>query len=404
MKTKNNLLIFCTLFFLALSGIMNAQSNFKKGFILTNANDTVYGLIDFRTDAMNAEQCKFRTGEGKADMVYYPGDIAGYRFSEEGKFYVSRTVTIDDKLYKLFLEYLVEGMMNLYYCEIDDQEYYFFERDGKMTEITKKPDMIENGYIVPDNKYKNFLNYYFRDYPTIISTTGKVDFNQKSFINVAKRYHAATCTTGESCIVFENEHPDKDYSLLKVSVYGGLEFNAYSMLDFWGYGIYNKINALSPVFGGKINVYNPRWSKSFGLQAAISLSSLNEKGQAAFEYTAFEYAKIKYELKTIFLTGKLGFEYKFPFKKFRPMLGGGFQYTSNIADNSKVYYSSSAKVSYPYSLIVPGLGYFFNLGAEYALGKHAVFIQSSMEKYINAGGTQKQDEFKTFHIIAGYTF
>ena len=381
MKTKNNFLLFCTLILLALSEIMNAQSNFKKGFILTNTNDTVYGLIDFRTDAMNAEQCKFKIGEGKADTIYYPGDIAGYRFSEEGKYYVSRVVTIGDESYKLFLEYLVEGMMNLYYCEIDDQDYYFFERDGKMMKITKRPDVIKDGYFVSDNKYQEFLNYYFKDYPTVLSTTEKVDFNQKSFINVAKRYHAATCTTGESCIVFENKHPDKDYTLFKFSVYGGLEFGTYTysselVLDNgipWGYDKYYKINTQSPVIGGKINVNNPRWSKSFGLQASISLSLFNEK--------------------IIIGRGNLGFEYKFPLGKFRPMIGGGFQCAFKVAGNNGVYYNS-------FSEILPG--YFFNLGVEYALGSHAVFIQSSKENCKTLRSVQQK--FDAFHIIVGYTF
>jgi hypothetical protein len=36
-------LLFCVL-------CLNAQSNYKLGYIITNANDTLGGLIDFRTD------------------------------------------------------------------------------------------------------------------------------------------------------------------------------------------------------------------------------------------------------------------------------------------------------------------------------------------------------------------
>ena len=396
--------LLLTLILLEVFGSVNAQSNFKPGYIMTNTNDTVYGLIDYRTDAMNATLCKFKAGEDKADVVYYPGDIAGYRLPDEGKYYVTREVTIKDEPFILFLEYLVKGMMNLYYCEMNEQTYYFFERNGEMTEITKKPDDIENMHIIRDNKYKNFINYYFRDYPSILNNVEKLDFNQKSFINLAKRYHDVTCTTGEACIVFENEHPDKNSTVYKLSVYGGLEFCTYSMsyffsfVDMEGYTIYHNINSLSPVIGGKVNIYNPRWSKSYSIQAAISLSPFNEKGQAVSNNY-----KVDYELKTIIITGKIGLEYKLPMKKFKPMIGGGVQYTFNFADNSKLYdYYSLDKADYSFD--VPGSSYFINLGAEYALGNHAVFIQTSMEHYINNPISKNCDRFKTFHIVAGYTF
>ena len=382
---------------------MHAQSNFKPGYILTNSNDTIYGLIDFKTDATNAMQCKYKAGEDKTATVYYPGDIAGYRFSGEGKYYVTRTVTINNEPHTLFLEYLVKGTMNLYYCKIDEQDYYFFERDGEMTEIIKKPDSVVNMgtmRIVTDNKYKNFINYYFRDYPSLINNAEKIDFSQKSFINIAKRYHDATCTTGEPCIVFQNEHPDKDYTIFKLSVYGGLEFSTYSMADLWGNVLYYQINSLSPVIGGKVNIYNPRLSKSFSIQAAISLSPFNEKGQAVFDND-----KVHYELKTIILTGKIGLEYKLPLKKIRPMIGGGVLYTSHFADNNRLYYNASPDVYVRnFSFATPELSFFVNLGVEYALGNHAVFIQTSMEKYINTALSKGEDKFKTFHIVAGYTF
>ena len=389
------------LILLSASEIMHAQSNFKPGYILTNSNDTIYGLIDFKTDATNAMQCKYKAGEDKAETVYYPGDIAGYRFFGEGKYYVTHAVTINNEPYTLFLEYLVKGMMNLYYCKIDEQDYYFFERDGEMTEITKKPDsVVDMGTmrIVTDTKYKNFISYYFRDYPFLINNAEKIDFNQKSFIDIAKRYHDATCTTGESCIVFQNEHPDKDYTIFKLSVYGGLEFSSYSMADLWGNDLYYQISSLSPVIGGKVNIYNPRWTKSYSIQAAISLSPFNEKGQAVFDNN-----KVYYELKTIILTGKIGLEYKFPLKKIRPMFGGGVLYTSHFADNNRLYYDANLDAR-DFSFGTPELSFFVNLGVEYALGNHAVFIQTSFEKYINTSLSKGEDKFKTFHIVAGYTF
>ena len=84
-------------------------------------------------------------------------DIAGYRFSDEGKYYVTRDVTIDSVPQKFFLEYLVEGVMNLYYYDTTAKKYFFFEKDGKMIEISKAPDVERERRIIQDNKYKNPL-------------------------------------------------------------------------------------------------------------------------------------------------------------------------------------------------------------------------------------------------------
>jgi len=83
---KKALLILCS-FILLLSA--NAQSNFKPGYLITNDNDTVYGFVDYRTDQMNAEMCRFRQANDDKTQIYSPEQINGYRFIEEGKFYVS---------------------------------------------------------------------------------------------------------------------------------------------------------------------------------------------------------------------------------------------------------------------------------------------------------------------------
>lgn len=97
-------LTFCT-------GIsLYAQSNYKQGYIITNENDTINGLIDFRTDRANSNVCKFKKSEKSDEQVFHPGEILGYRFIKEMKYYVSRTVEIDKIKQTVFLEYLVQGI------------------------------------------------------------------------------------------------------------------------------------------------------------------------------------------------------------------------------------------------------------------------------------------------------
>lgn len=165
---------------------VNAQSNYKRGYIITNDNDSIAGWIDFRTDKMNQKQCKFKPSEQEKETIYLPGEIAGYRFTDEGNYYVSRDIEINEELQKVFLEYMVQGMMNLY-SYYDGQQYFFFEdAAGKMTMVTKKPDEIKDSKYFEDKKYKGVLLYMFKDYAPVGDVVKKANFNQKSMIDIAK--------------------------------------------------------------------------------------------------------------------------------------------------------------------------------------------------------------------------
>jgi hypothetical protein len=115
--------------FLLLSLWGNSQNNYVPGYIITNKQDTIHGLIDFRTDRMNNSVCKFKVSLQDSVKTYLPYEISGYRFVNETKYYISKTVTIDKVEYKLFLEYLVQGILNLYYLDNGNPCYIFEAKD-----------------------------------------------------------------------------------------------------------------------------------------------------------------------------------------------------------------------------------------------------------------------------------
>lgn len=72
----------------------------------------------------------FAGRRGEAAKVYYPGSIVAYRFTP-GKYYVSRMVTIEEAPRNVFLEYLIEGGLALYYYRTELYTYYFLEGPDK---------------------------------------------------------------------------------------------------------------------------------------------------------------------------------------------------------------------------------------------------------------------------------
>jgi len=399
---KTYLIFFLTFI---LPAICIGQTNYKQGYIVTNSNDTVYGRIDYRTDAMNANRCKFLAEGNPSDVVYYPGDIKAYRFTPDGKYYVSHEITINNAPQQVFLEYLVQGMVDLYYCDINGLKYYFFEKDGKMVEMTKKPDVIEQNKAIIDNKYVGIVSYYFKDYPTIANSARKMKFDQKSFINIAQLYHAETCTTGEECIVYVNKRPDESSVKFKFSAYAGMLWNTYTLTS--GNDSYTlkqfDLNSTQPVIGAKMNMYNPRWSRSFSVQLDISLTRFDASD--TWENTLTK----NYDFESLILSEKVGIEYTLPLKKIRPKIGATGIFTQFLSENGKFTYVDNnwSDNEFDYKLRTSYIGYSLNFGIDYVLSKdNAIFVQASMQRYTKSEATEHhgRDKFKSYNIVLGYTF
>ena len=96
------------------TAVTMAQTNPKPGYIITNGGDTVRGNIDFRTNESLSKQCVFWADGGNESTTYKPGDIEGFRFDNNGKYFVTRRLSLfgDSQLY--FAEFMVQGKKNLY--------------------------------------------------------------------------------------------------------------------------------------------------------------------------------------------------------------------------------------------------------------------------------------------------
>ena len=114
-------------FLLLISLMADAQINPKEGFIITNQKDTIYGLIDYRSNTVNAKECTFKANNESEYKTYAPGQISAYRFKETGKFYISKKYENEDEV---FAEFLISGMMNLYRVEMGFRKIYTWSSSG----------------------------------------------------------------------------------------------------------------------------------------------------------------------------------------------------------------------------------------------------------------------------------
>ena len=401
-----NLLLLSIMF--CISTILYAQDNYKQGYIITNQNDTVIGWINLRTNKNNQKQCEFKPDLKLATKIYLPGDIAGYRFIDEGKYYVSRDIQLNGNSRKVFLEFLVKGIMNLYYYE-DAIDYYFFEnQDGKMEIISQQPERIEDTRVVKDNKYVGQIRYLFKDYQPIAQKADKLKFDQKSMMSVVEEYHNEVCTTGESCIVFQNEHPDDKGLISKISVYTGFQISNYKFYTTnFGKGSFITGNNLSPVLGVQLNILNPRWwPKPFSIQLDVAFS----KFQSGIPNGVMRYVRdVTDEIrpytdasgkvtsyKVLASSFRLGVKYTYPKYKIAPTMEAGVDYTK------------LGGVLVKYGMLRSYLfGYYIAVGADYKIKiSHAIFIRLVYENYSNSDGLQYygNDKINMPQMKIGYTF
>ncbi len=295
-----------------------SQTNYKKGYIITNEKDTVYGWIDYRTEKMNNRICNFKKDSIGTPTSFVPGDIVGYRFTNEGKFYITKNIVINNVPLTVFLEYLLKGIINLYYYPDvkEGLEYYIFEdANGKLTYVTKNQDTYKDEgnvrYTYEDTKYKGVLIFLFKDYAPIQNQIKYMDFNQSSMITLAKDYHNQVCTTGEKCIVFETKSDEK-FLKIKYSIYGGVENQ-----DSESYG-----TNLSPLFGGTMNFSVPRWHKSLSIQFDLNLAKLY-KDNYNENYYDYHGNNLFTTYTAMKIAGNLAGKYTYPRGKFRPNIEVG---------------------------------------------------------------------------------
>jgi len=423
MKLKSNITKKASLIFFALfitSILINAQSNFRPGYIITNEIDTISGLIDFRTYKMNAHTCKFKTSDASAEKVYSPGDIYGYRFTDDGKYYVTKDVEIDGQQKKVFLEYLIQGLISLYFYPTEGFDYYFFQDEsGRMIPVTKQQskmildDKSGECRFSEDNRYKGKIGYIFRDSESVSKAANKMDFSQSDMISLTKKYHAEMCTTGEACIEFETK--SGKYTEIKISVYAGMQIQTYKpRSQFYSeyYGIshffISDVSSLSPEIGAQVNFSVPRWNKSISLQADVSLAQFSGE-----EELRSEAQNGQLKINGLIASGRLGVKYTYHKGLIRPMIEGGFQINRLFVSSNYRYFSGILYVREIVKddfLISPNkmLGFYAGTGLDYQLKKNNALlfriVYNDCRRLPNNGWPAGTDKMTSWQFKLGYTF
>lgn len=381
-----------TLLLMILS--LYAQSNYRPGFIITLQKDTIYGKIDYRTDKMNAKRCVFRPqGNNTEPTTYHPFDILGYRFTDDGKYYVSKNIELQYGVPKpVFLEYLLQGMKSLYFYETEeDIPIYFVESNHLLVKIdAPKLSKQTTGLQFKNqtDRYIPQLHYAFKDCPSLEPQIDRAHFSRKELMKITKEYHYATCTSNEACIEFETKE-DKHSIQLDITPYAGIiQYNVPSGSSI---GLYSSPD-LSYLAGVTLAISNKRWMSSLSGCFDVSLSRITSSARSSDEnYT--------YKQSGTMLSGKLGIRYTYPKGMVRPFVELGADISGMINAKTKANDKSERWLNGVYP------GYYANTGMNFKLSrknKQMICVRAQFKGLRDM--MEKSGLINGWSGVIGYTF
>ena len=236
------LLFFCNSALKAESGV-----NYTPGYVIQLNGDTLKGQLLNQVSKSAGKKCVFRSERGE-DKIFLPGEIQGYRY-EGGKYYVTKEIQKDSLNKKtVFLEYLVKGIISMYYL-YDNGEHYYAEKNGVgLMELTEsaKITKVDNVDYVALTQTKGKLIYFMQDCPDVNNEIKNISLDHKSLIKLAKNYHEKVCDS-ESCIIYGK----KNLSMkLQWTVFAGYSKNRY---NFGGLAHTNLVNNFQIGAGFKLS-------------------------------------------------------------------------------------------------------------------------------------------------------
>jgi hypothetical protein len=317
---------FILVLFILFSGSLFSQPNFKPGYLISNKNDTIVGLIDSRGNVKNSKICRFKKDKDSEITVYKPYEIKAYRLSEEGRFYVSYIIMSNGSTKEIFAEYLMDGIVDLYFYQDTEPHYLLQNSDGDVYELknglTKEELREGKTQNIRSNNYVGLLKACFKDQPSLFKDIDIMKLSQSSLVDISVRYHDLSCTEGK-CIVYSKPKPPVSF---ETSVFFGPDFRIAS---FGGTGRPLTLSEYKYRNGYRIGILSvvtaPKLTDRFFLQLGYTYF---KSDLSAGNLTPNKVSKVVSEMALKGSTIGINSVYRYPRGKFRPFVSAGISFNS----------------------------------------------------------------------------
>jgi hypothetical protein len=373
--------------FISLFVNVIAQNRFQPGIIYFKNGETKIGLINFQNEIDIKNECQFKADKKASTIKYIPSEINGFKIGES-KAYISKKVMIDDKEKFVFLEYLVDGIADLYFMKDDDRNYHFYIqnegdslRELKNTEINFNRNDIH--FTKKMKEYINTLEDVFKNSPEIVSELKNVPFYYKNLIIATKRYHDYVCNDYK-CVVYSKKIKPEIFLGFKVGTNNSvILFNAK---DYYYQKLEYELIKLVPTYYLGISLTQTNLMGSENLNQTVSIGYLRD-----------HYQMVKTTIKQDNLWIPMYFTKTFPIGNIKPFLDFGI---SNVIMLKSSITSNLNEAALQKTIGKYQLNALLGLGAEYYFNNQSVLITSRIEMGggINSRGNISNNYLKSNNI------
>ncbi len=405
-KTK---FLFITVFSFSFY-FTSAQTDFRPGYYITWDNDTIWGLIDYRGEIRNSSFCSFKENANAKPIQFKPSEIKAYRFTDS-KYYVSKKIKIGDQEKQVFIEFLVNGIADLYYhASLNNPMYLIEDRDGNLIELTDetKDEYVEGTGLVrkADTRYIGLLKATFSDCMEIQHDIEDVKLEHKYLIRITKKYHDYVCDD-EKCIVYEKTVAPMH---LRIAPIAGISTSKirFSEGQFSGYEFEPNY---FPFAGILLNTTIPRLNEKLSVEFETILH--NPQYNGTYNYYNNSDGRTDYfesDINILALQPSLSLRYTRPKGIFRPTLAVGFSSDFILSKEQKTIRESELSgvihttESYDTPLESMLYGFIFQLGCNYNIANSHTFFTNLKLNYLTKNKTGARTIMQSASISLGMFF
>lgn len=377
---------------LAIFAIIGASSYAQHyafdGYIIDLQGNKIQGKIDFNTNAALAKECSFDNGNSKYH-IYHPGEIMGFRFDQNGKYYVTRTFTIKGKEETVFAEYIVKGKMNLYIIDKNSEVYYLFEKENGETAVFTTYPYFAHYADWQEKQAKHEigeLRYLLKDSPSTMAEVRSIYLEKDKLIKIAKKYHEAMSSDGTECIVYEsNEKAAKERIGFKV------------FADYHFIGTIDK-HLTTVGIGAGVEFPMHRVRKGTTLELNLSLSTYSVDSEETLYRGSTMEKVVDMNYKGIGVTLNFGPKLTFGSGKVKPLTRFGV-YGMLVTTHKSSQEAAEYTIEQEQPNIIQGI--YVGGGIAFSVGKHKdVVVHADALPIVNPGKVA----FANFALAAEFTF
>ncbi|OON69109.1 porin family protein [Hymenobacter sp. CRA2] len=284
---------------------VQAQSDFRPGYIVQPAGDTLRGEVDYRGAQRSSRLARFRPSASGAVTEYQPEQLRGYGFPGS-RAYESHEVVADssNRRQRYFLEVLAVGKASVYSLrdEKDREHYYLSLGTEPVAELVKRTVRVKDadGRMFDQEQpiYRNMLAAAFSACPDVQGHLSKLPFSSGALAGAAARYNE--CMSGSVMKGGSVRQRPKAHATFTVTAGAGTSTLTIKESAYSSDGEYK--GSLKPVVGLGMNFSIPAVSEklSFQLEGQYHAQSYNlysswgtsTSPAPASQKTSFSYVRV----------------------------------------------------------------------------------------------------------------